>query len=340
MFFLENSMLNYVGINTYQYSANRPKQKMAFKGSVQDIAAKKTDLANSLFSKGFDSIKKKVTFAIEKYDASRVIPLKEAKNPLELFDAVLGYQVNLASDFMNNFMPNYLEVMGKGATDLKLEKTYHSLAEQRSKISLDLYESLVKPSQNKDVQALEKRLKNEFEIDAKLNDDLELGKKIHNVSKLFKEAGKTLPDKVLVNDIFLVSGEAIRLDGKNIVALKSSRAPEDESLKDMLSTKSPLHVVAHEYSHLQHTNLLAMFVKEIPKNLDPAIEGLGRQSSANASEAFAEVSTKEILEKKLTKSESKLYEYLGGEIMPDTKIVEDAVVIKSNSSSPTLDITA
>lgn len=330
-------------------------QRMVF-GQL-DVLKDYSRLGDFMFGETFRASKKAILAQVKKteFNSHALLMIKRAKSPKELYIALFNYQKKLFNNYIKTIDERYISELPKGKITLEYEQAVREVAESRYEAILNLQKTLIKNSSNPAVVQVEKILKTRFGVTAKLNDDIE---KAGNILLAVSNAHKNkmpLPNKILISDLPVTEGEAMKFKGENIVVLGSTRFSNDRKYAAMIasvnsafgkfskkfskaenaasdafenkigtfsSTENPIHIEQHELAHFEHPYLQSFSNKRIPMRFKFAAENLSgyARASSNCMEIRTELSTKQTLDNRLTSDEAELFKFLGGEIRATTKI--------------------
>ena len=270
--------------------------------------------------------------------------IKNAKTLKELFSSIIDFPKIL----VKKTFPKYpASLAQKPSIPLQVEQEIYKNQNLRTACVREINTIFSKKSTNSEVIKIENMLQEKYGIKKALfNNDKVVATRVLEAVKLAKSKGIRIPDEFIVTNFTLGNGELLSLfkDNKQIntvllphtdianlrIAAKATTFEEMQGyckqiidkwekfcgFKENGSTSSPLHMEIHEMMHQTHIHLTPFMTKKIPAKFLPVVRKVSGYSAVNEKnnyEIYAELATKNILEK-LEPDEAELFKFLGGDI--------------------------
>lgn len=293
--------------------------------AVKTINGKRqcVELAEELFGKTFNSSKATLIEQLAKHDIcpTSFQSISKANTPNELYNAITSYHIEARQAILNLPAPK-----GRSST-LDFEQLLYSLRTKRGNALLDIEKAVAIPNTNPRVKEIEQLLKNEYGISTILNNDLSKAEDIYAMVIKAKTLRKPLPNRIIISNNIVSSGENIRINGESTILIESTKSSLPGSPNFLSSSaKESEHTIMHELLHNEHSTLYAENIRKIPKKYQSTITNVGGYASEcrrSANEVRTELATKQVLDGKLTNKEAELFEFLNGEVSSTTQIMDE-----------------
>ncbi len=276
--------------------------------------------------------------------------LRKAKTWGELQAAIFGFADRYTAVEINPILKMIKPKHRKGMP-LEIEQMVYQKKNLRDDSVRYLHGLFAQKSTHPEVVKIENILREQYGIDAMLNNDLEQARKILPSVWAASKNGMELPAEIIISNYKELSGEHLRISyGKQHSILIGSNVfkqfmakycpevkltPNAKNLlqrwysttgfKNWFSTTTPQHLYIHELCHMEHTPLLAFKYKPIPKRFQGTINNLSGYAASKPNlthEVFTELNTKmklsnpalELNVSDLTPDEKELFKFLGGKV--------------------------
>jgi len=258
-----------------------------------NFLAYKTNIIKTLFSKGIINSRTFQEFSSAKN-------LGNLRNGLEHF-----LEIETKQKPMDEFVRLGLDAMSKkGKTTLETEQALYRFTQELTNKYANIARITSRVDEKEAVLKIKQQLKDEFGIEACLDNSVNFAKQCLKSMKILKSNGYTLPKQIIGSSMIQGCYSGYEKSIPTII-INTKMGPSWTC-----STESPLHYIIHETTHLNQPNLFAFNLKKIPNKLRQIADDVSIYASGNyAQEIDAELKTKKLLEG-LSQKEKELEKFL------------------------------